>query len=486
MKYYIGADLGTSALKLLLTDSEGRICASVSKEYSVHYPRSGWSEQAPEDWWAALVDGTRELVAGIDPKEVAGLGVGGQMHGLVMLNENDEVLRPAILWNDGRTDKETAFLNENAAALGRRTANMAFAGFTAPKILWVRENEPENFAAAVKIMLPKDYLNYRLTGVHATDFSDASGMLLLDVEHRCWSEEMLEICSLRKEQLPRLYESGENIGSLRPEVAAQLGLPLEICVIAGAGDNAASAMGVGAFKEGMCNISLGTSGTLFIPTDRFLPLENRAIHNFCHANGKYHLMACMLSAASCNLWFCKDVLGTADYAAEQEKIPEEKLGENTVFFLPYLMGERSPINNTDASACFVGLRADTKREDMMQAVLEGVAFALRDNLEEIRAAGLQVSESLLTGGGARSPLWRRIIAAVLQLPLLLPVAEEGPAMGAALMANCAVSGKGMEDFTYLLRGRVEPDPVLVEKYEKRYRQYREIYPALREIYANLK
>lgn len=486
MKYYIGADLGTSALKLLLTDSEGRICASVSKEYPVHYPRSGWSEQAPEDWWAALVAGIKELIADIDPQAVAGLGVGGQMHGLVMLDKEDRVLRPAILWNDGRTHRETVFLNENIQELGRRTGNMAFAGFTAPKILWVRDNEPELFAATEKIMLPKDYLNYRLTGAHATDLSDASGMLLLDVEHRCWSKEMLSLCSLRQEQLPRLYESGRPIGGLLPEVAELLGLRSEICVIAGAGDNAASAMGVGAFTEGTCNISLGTSGTLFIPTDRFLPLENRAIHNFCHANGKYHLMACILSAASCNLWFCKEVLGSTDYAGEQAKIAEEKLGENTVFFLPYLMGERSPINNTDASACFIGLRADTKREDMVQAVLEGVAFALRDNLEEIRAAGLQVSESLLTGGGARSPLWQRIIAAVLGLPLLLPVAEEGPAMGAALMVNCAESGKRMEDFAYPLRGRVDPDPFLAEKYEKRYQQYRKIYPALREIYANLK
>jgi len=486
MKYYIGADLGTSALKLLLTDGEGRICASVSKEYPISFPRSGWSEQSPADWWDALICGIKELVAAVDPTDVAGLGIGGQMHGLVMLDDKDAVLRPAILWNDGRTDQETAFLNENAEGLARCTANMAFAGFTAPKILWVQKNEPEIFAAAAKIMLPKDYLNYRLTGVHATDLSDASGMLLLDVERRCWSEEMLERCGLREEQLPRLYESQQRIGSLLPEVAAQRGLNSDITVIAGAGDNAASAMGVGVFKEGLCNISLGTSGTLFIPTDKFLRLENRAIHNFCHANGKYHLMACMLSAALCNMWFCRDVLDTDDYAAEQSAVSEEMIGENTVFFLPYLMGERSPINNTDASACFIGLRADTKREDMVLAVLEGVAFALRDNLEEIRAAGIKVEESLLTGGGARSPLWQRIIAAVLNIPLQLPVAEEGPAMGGALMARVATEGGSMEDFSFPLRGRVEPEPALVQKYERKYQQYRKIYPALAKIYKELR
>ncbi len=488
MKYYIGADLGTSALKLLLTDGQGRICSSVSKEYPVSFPRSGWSEQAPEDWWAALTEGIKELTAAIDPHDVAGIGVGGQMHGLVLLDENDKVLRPAILWNDGRTDKETAYLNEvvGKETLARYTANIAFAGFTAPKLLWVRENEPENFAAAAKIMLPKDFINYSLTGVHATDFSDASGMLLLDVEHRCWSEEMLTLCALKKEQLPRLYESGECIGTLLPEIAALLGLRPDVKVIAGAGDNAASAMGVGAFREGMCNISLGTSGTLFIPTDSFLPLNNGAIHNFCHANGRYHLMACMLSAASCNMWFCKDILGTTDYAAEQSAIDETMLGENTVFFLPYLMGERSPINDTDASGCFIGLRADTKRENMVLAVLEGVAFALRDNLEEVRAAGLNVRESLLTGGGARSPLWQKIIAAVLNIPLLLPVAEEGPAMGAALLANVAESGGSMSDFDYPLRGSVEPEAALVEKYEKKYQKYRKLYPALAAVYKDLK
>ena len=488
MNYYIGADLGTSALKLLLTDEDGRNCGSVSREYPISFPRSGWSEQAPEDWWNAFVGGVRELIADVDASRIRGIGVGGQMHGLVMLDRQDRVLRPVILWNDGRTARQTAYLNDTIGTerLVRYTGNIAFAGFTAPKLLWVREKEPELFAAADKIMLPKDFINYRLTGVHATDLSDASGMLLLDVEHRCWSTEMTEICGVKEELLPRLCESGEIIGGLLPAVAEQLGLPAQTAVIAGAGDNAASAMGVGVFEEGTCNISLGTSGTIFIPTDTFVPLHNGAIHNFCHASGKYHLMCCMLSAASCNLWFCKEILGSADYAAEQSRIAEEKLGENNVFFLPYLMGERSPINDTDATGTFIGLRPDTAREDLLLAVLEGVAFALRDNLEEVRAAGLTVSESLLTGGGARSPLWQKIIAAVLNIPLLLPVAEEGPAMGAALMANIADSGRKMSDFDFALRGRVEPDAALVQKYEQKYQKYRTLYPALKNVFKEIR
>ena len=266
MKYYIGADLGTSALKLLLVDSNGNIVNTISKSYPVNFPNPGWSEQSPEDWWNALITGIKELTVNINTSLICGVGVGGQMHGLVILDENDKIIRPAILWNDGRTDKETAYLNEviGKEKLSKFTANIAFAGFTAPKLLWLKKNEPENFNKIKKIMLPKDYINYRLTGVHCTDFSDASGLLLLDVKNKCWSKEMLKICSVSEEQMPKIFESYEKVGNIMPRVAKELGFNSNVVVVAGAGDNAAAAVGTGTIGDVKCNISLGTSGTIFI------------------------------------------------------------------------------------------------------------------------------------------------------------------------------------------------------------------------------
>ena len=369
--YTIGIDLGTSAVKLLLVEASGKICSSVTKEYPLSFPKPGWSEQAPEDWWKAVTAGLRELLEGVDASQVKGIGCGGQMHGLVALDENDAVIRPAILWNGGRTAEETAWLNNEIGRekLSSLTANIAFAGFTAPKILWMKKHEPQNFARIRKIMLPKDYINYCLTGVHACDYSDASGMLLLDVKNKCWSDEMLEICGVTKEQMPRLFESYEVIGTVLPGVAAILGISAETKVVAGAGDNAAAAVGTGVVGEGGCNISLGTSGTIFISSESFGVDPNNALHAFAHADGNFHLMGCMLSAASCNKWFCDEILKTTDYAGEQKDITDEKLGNNRVFFLPYLMGERSPINDTDARACFIGMSMDTVRADFVQAVL---------------------------------------------------------------------------------------------------------------------
>ncbi|MBR2999970.1 MAG: xylulokinase, partial [Oscillospiraceae bacterium] len=294
--YYIGVDLGTSAVKLLLVDRNGNIINTVSKEYPLYFPHPGWSEQSPEDWWTAVQSGIKELLADSDASLVKGIGVGGQMHGLVTLDENDKVIRPAILWNDGRTSVETEWLNTQIGKkkLSELTANIAFAGFTAPKILWMQKNEPDNFSRVRKIMLPKDYVNYMLTGVHACDYSDASGMLLLDVEHRCWSRDMLNICGVTEDQMPKLFESYEVIGTVKEETAELLGLPSGIQVVAGAGDNAAAAVGTGVVGEGGCNISLGTSGTLFISSEKFGVDPNNALHAFCHADGGWHLMGCML------------------------------------------------------------------------------------------------------------------------------------------------------------------------------------------------
>lgn len=360
---YIGIDLGTSAVKLLLMDGEGAIHKIVSREYPISFPHPGWSEQNPEDWLRETLDGIRELTQNCDKSQIAGIGAGGQMHGLVVLDENDQVIRPAILWNDGRTAKEVEYLNETVGRdkLSQYTANIAFAGFTAPKLLWMQENEPELFGRIVKIMLPKDYINYVLTGVHCTDCSDASGMLLLDVEHKCWSKEMLALCGVTESQMPKLFESYEPVGVLKAEIARQLELPETVKVCAGAGDNAAAAIGTGTVGNGRCNISLGTSGTIFISSDQFGVDPNNALHAFAHADGGYHLMGCMLSAASCNKWWQEEIAGTADYQAEQAKILQEHLGRGHVYFLPYLMGERSPINDTEARGTFIGLTMDTTR-----------------------------------------------------------------------------------------------------------------------------
>ena len=378
--YYIGIDLGTSAVKLLLMDETGSIANIVSREYPIAFPHPGWSEQDPDDWWAAVCDGIPALLDGFDASQVKGIGAGGQMHGLVVLDKNDTVIRPCILWNDGRTQRQVDYLNGviGKDKLSRYTANIAFAGFTAPKLLWMRENEPDNFARIEKIMLPKDYINYKLTGVHCTDYSDASGMLLLDVEHKCWSKEMLDICSVQESQLPKLFESWQPVGTLTAEAAQTLGLPADVVVCAGAGDNAAAAVGCGAVGGGKCNISLGTSGTVFITSDTFGVDKQNALHSFAHADGGYHLMGCILSAASCNKWWSEEVLHTTDYAAEQTPITADKLGANDVYFLPYLMGERSPHNDPASRGAFVGLRMDTPRAAL--TVAEYLAFDLNKNV----------------------------------------------------------------------------------------------------------
>ena len=489
--YYIGIDLGTSSIKLLLVDETGQIWHTVTREYPLLFPQPGWSEQEPAHWWQAVREGIPALLQGFDAAKVAGIGAGGQMHGLVALDEADQVIRPAILWNDGRTFWEVEYLNDTIGRerLSALTANIAFAGFTAPKLLWMRRNEPENFHRIRRIMLPKDYINYKLTGVHCCDYSDASGMLLLDVQHKCWSREMLDICGITEEQMPRLYESFQCVGTLLPEVAAELGLPADVKACAGAGDNAAAAVGTGVVGAGGCNISLGTSGTIFISSDKFGVDPHNGLHAFAHADGGYHLMGCMLSAASCNKWFMEDILGSDDYAGLQAQITPDKLGRSHVYFLPYLMGERSPINDTSARGTFIGMTMDTSRADMLQAVLEGVAFAIRDSFEVARSLGIAIPRSMICGGGSKSPLWRQMIADILGIPLDIPVTEQGPGYGGAMLAMvaCGVfeSVQQAADKLVRVKDTVQPDPERVALYEKRYQQFRQIYPACRELFKVL-
>lgn len=486
---YIGIDLGTSAVKLLLMDGSGAVEKIVSREYPIYYPKPGWSEQAPADWYKETLEGLKELLKGCDKSNVAGLSFGGQMHGLVLLDEKDEVIRPALLWNDGRTMEECDYLNEGIGRkkLSAYTGNISFTGFTAPKVLWVYHKEPENFRRIRKVMLPKDYLAYRLTGVHCSDVSDASGMLLYDVKNRCWSKEMMEICGITEAQLPKLFESYEVVGTVKEDLAKELGLPEEVRVIAGAGDNAAAAVGTGTVGDGMCNISLGTSGTIFISSRSFGVDDNNALHSFDHADGYYHLMGCMLSAASCNKWWMDEILKTAEYSKEQEAI--RKLGENQVFYLPYLMGERSPHNDPQARATFIGMTMDTTREDMTQAVLEGVAFGLRDSLEVARSLGIRIERTKICGGGAKSPLWKKIIANVMNLKVDVIESEEGPGYGGAILAavGCGEYGSVEEAAGKLVKvvDTVEPEEELVAKYEQRYQKFRQIYPTVKGLFRTL-
>lgn len=484
---YIGIDLGTSSVKLLLMQNDGAVLSSISKEYPVNYPKPGWSEQDPEDWLRQTLAGLAELLETehADKGQIRGIGIGGQMHGLVALDDKDQVIRPAILWNDGRTEAETQYLNQEIGEkkLAEYTGNIAFAGFTAPKLLWMKKNEPKKFGAIKKIMLPKDYLVYQLTGAFTTDVSDASGMLLLDVKNRKWSKEMLEICGIQEEMLPEIKESYDVSGQLKSELAVSLGLTGTISVVAGAGDNAAAAIGTGTVENGSCNISIGTSGTVFIASDNFRLGENNAIHSFGHANGKYHLMGCMLSAASCLKWWLEDILKTTDYQGEQKEIKGN--GNNPIYFLPYLMGERSPHNDPNVRGAFLGLGMETTRTQMAEAVFEGVAFGLRDSFEIARTLGIEIQKTKLCGGGAKSPIWQQILANVLDMEIELLETEEGPALGGAILGAVAcgeyTSVEEAVKTIVKVKKTIVPNPERVEAYEKKYQVYRKLYPAIKGI-----
>lgn len=487
---YIGIDLGTSSVKLLLSDEKGNIKKTVSKDYPLMFPHPGWSEQDPLEWFDKTMEALKEIVSGIDKSEVKGISFGGQMHGLVALDENDNVIRPAILWNDNRTTAEVDYLNNEIGKdkLSKYTANIAFAGFTAPKILWMKKNEPENFAKIKKIMLPKDYLAYRLSGTFCTDYSDASGMLLLDVENRKWSDEMLKICDITADQLPKLYESYEKVGTLKKEIADETGLSSDVVIAAGAGDNAAAAVGTGTVGDGMCNISLGTSGTIFISSKKFGVDPNNALHSFDHADGSFHLMGCMLSAASTKKWWMEDIIKSTDYKAEEGGM-NKNLGENHVFFLPYLMGERSPWNDPNARGTITGITLDTTRYDILQAVMEGMAFATRDMYEVAKSIGVCPKRTKICGGGGKSPIERQMVANILDITVDVPVSEEGPGMGGAMLAMvaCGEYATVEEAAAAIIKVKevIEPDPALVKKYEEKYQQFKTLYPALKGVFPKI-
>lgn len=503
MNYYIGIDLGTSAMKGILTDERGAIVRQATATYDVIYPQNGWTEQNPSDWIVALNNVIAELLcvgkncnkcdindclsAKSDTLNIAkcvkGISFGGQMHGLVALDKYGDVIRPCILWNDGRTEKQTAYLNEvvGKQTLSELTGNIAFAGFTAPKLLWLKENEPDNFARIDKIMLPKDYLAYYLSGVVATDYSDASGTLLLDVKNKCWSQKIANVCGISLQNLPELHESYDVIGTIKHDIAAHFGMSY-VKVVIGAGDNAAAAIGTGTVNDGDCNVSLGTSGTIFVCQNKFSVDRNNALHSFAHANGKWHLMGCILSAASCRKWWLEYILETCDYASDEQQISNVDSG--TVIFLPYLSGERSPHNDVNAKGAFVGLTAITTRAQMSRAVLEGVAFAIRDCYEVAKANGLQITRTNLCGGGARSATWQQIFADVLGIPVHILATEQGPSYGAAILAmvGCGEYATVEQATKRIIKFKQVIQPQNTTEYECKYCLYAKLYPALKTFY----
>lgn len=489
MNTYIGIDLGTSGVKMLLVNERGNILGEENESYPIFYPQEGWSEQNPEDWWKATIQGLKKLLKSQDKTAVKGISFGGQMHGLVVLDKGNTVIRPCILWNDGRTEKQTDYLNEaiGKEKLSAYTGNIAFAGFTAPKVLWLKENEPENYERIAKVLLPKDYLAYRFSGVFCTDLSDASGTLLLDVKNREWSEEMLGICGLKKRQLPRLYESYEAVGTLKKEVSKELGLSEAVKIIAGAGDNAAAAVGTGTVGEGGCNVSLGTSGTIFLSSDTFAADSENALHSFCHADGKWHRMGCILSAASSRKWWLEEIVSSKNYEADEKEI--EKAKKSGVIFLPYLMGERSPHNDVNAKGAFIGLSATTTRGEMSKAVMEGVAFALKDCLEAARGDKARPKNTKLCGGGAKSKAWRQILSDVLSLPVQSLETEQGPAFGGAILAmvGCGEYETVEEAAGRIVRIRetIEPNAERAEEYKRKYEIYKRLYPLLKDTFSKM-
>ncbi|HEV6965464.1 MULTISPECIES: xylulokinase [Roseateles] len=487
---YLGIDLGTSEVKLLLLDGDGRIVGTAGSALTLSSPQPLWSEQNPVDWWRATGEAVSRLRAA-HPAEFAavrGIGLSGQMHGAVLLDDGDAVLRPAILWNDGRSHAECAELEAAAPRLHDIAGNLAMPGFTAPKLLWVRKHEPETFAQVRSVLLPKDWLRLQLTGDKVSDPSDAAGTLWLDVARRDWSDELLAACGLTRAHMPRLVEASQPSGVLKPELAKAWGLGPEVVVAGGAGDNAASAIGIGATRPGDGFISLGTSGVLFVVNDRYRPNPASAVHAFCHAlPQRWHQMSVMLSAASCLRWFCQ-LVGSDEATLLAELAPDDSVVNDRVdrtasapIFLPYLAGERTPHNDPFAPGVFHGLRSATTRADCTYAVLEGVAFGLADGLDALRAAGTEVHQLSLVGGGARSAFWAGLIADTLGVDVAVHAGSEaGGALGAARLGFLAAGGSVDAVCTRPPVAALHcPDPARAARLAPRLARFRDLYRRLR-------
>ena len=484
---FLGLDLGTSAVKAVLVDAAGAVRATATQPLTLSHPQPRWSEQDPVDWWRAAIAAIDELLQaaardGIAASRVAAIGLSGQMHGATLLDRSDRVLRPAILWNDGRSDAQCRWM-ETLPDFHAITGNLAMPGFTAPKLAWVREHEPSVFDAVAKVLLPKDYLRLCLTGDYASDVSDAAGTLWLDVGKRQWSDAMLAACGLSRDQMPSLHEGSEPAGRLRAELAERWGMA-RVPVAAGGGDNAAGAVGAGIVRHGQAMLSLGTSGVYFAVSDGFLARPQQAVHSFCHAlPGTWHLMSVMLNAASC-LDFTARLTGQADVGAMLAEAQARPWRDGGPIFLPYLSGERTPHNDVHATGSFTGLRADTTRADLANATLEGVGLGLLDGIEAVDAAGLRADRVAVIGGGTRSAYWLQMLADIAGRPLELRAGGDvGAALGAARLAQLAAEPGARIDEVCAM-------PPLVTEYlpdAGRHAYYREQrQPLFRDTYARLR
>jgi xylulokinase len=485
---YLGIDLGTSGLKLLLLDPQHRVQASVDAPLTLQRPQPGWSEQQPHDWWQALQNAVAQLRAAAPEawRQVRAIGLSGQMHGAVVLDGQAEVLRPAILWNDGRAQAQCAELEQRVPQSRHITGNLAMPGFTAPKLLWLREHEPALFAKIRQVLLPKDWLRLQLTGEAVSEMSDASGTLWLDVGQRRWSEVMLAACGLDLSHMPRLVEGSAPSAMLRPSLAQQWGLPKHVVLAGGGGDNAASAVGIGAVRAGQGFVSLGTSGVVFLVSTSFRPAPEQAVHAFAHAlPGRWHQMSVMLSAASAFGWITQ-LTGSADEAQLAQRVDSLDLAQRAraPVFLPYLSGERTPHNNPQASGVFIGLRSDHTAADLGYAVMEGVSFGLLDGLRAMGQTGPCATPLALVGGGARSDGWAELLASGLGRPLHRPQgAHAAAALGAARLAWLADGGAEEEVCQPLvLEKSFAPEPALSQLLAERYPRYDALYPALQSLF----
>ncbi len=490
--FFIGLDVGTSGAKAVLIDDKGLILHEAEITYPIATPRPGWNEQNPADWWERSAEVLSELtgVARSRGAEVRGVGLTGQMHSSVFLDEDDRVIRPALLWNDTRTEAECREIEERVGGVSRLiklTSNLALEGFTAPKVLWLRNHEPEHYQRMKHLLVAKDYIRLQLTGKRATEVSDASGTLLFDVGRRDWSSEILKALELNPEILPRCFESPEVTGHVTEEGSKKTGLSVGTTVVGGGGDQAAGAVGSGVVRPGQLCISLGTSGVVFAPTAEHRPEPEARIHTFCHAvPGRWHAMGVMLSAAGAYQWFHDHLGGGFSFEELNRAAEVVPPGAGGVLFLPYLSGERTPHNDPNARGLFAGLSLGTGRGEMTRAVLEGVAYGLRDCLELIRGAGIAWEHALISGGGARSNLWCQIVADVLGIAVSRLRENPGPAYGAALLAGVgggnfssveeAAAGRDQVDRTF--EPRIECQSV----YQEGYRRYRELYSRLRQFF----
>ncbi|MCD2492049.1 xylulokinase [Lacrimispora sp. NSJ-141] len=504
MNYLIGIDLGTSATKTVLFDEDGNVIASASQEYPMYQPQNGWAEQKPEDWKDAALETITKVVkqSGVAGKDIKGIGISGQMHGLVMLDEDDKVIRPSIIWCDQRTAKECEEMTQKVGAerMIEITANPALTGFTASKILWVRNHEPENYAKCRHILLPKDYVRLILTGEYATEVSDASGMQLLDVPNRCWSDEVLEKLEIDKALLAKVYESPEVTGTILPEIAEMTGLSEKTVVVGGAGDNAAAAVGTGVVRDGKAFTTIGTSGVVFAHSKNVTIDPKGRVHTFCCAvPGCWHVMGVTQGAGLSLQWFrnnfCQDYMKKAEeegcdaYDYINQDVESVPLGANRLIYLPYLMGERTPHLDPDCRGVFFGLSAIHTRKDMLRAVMEGVSYSMKDCNDILREMGVTVDDMMACGGGGRSAVWRQMLADMYGCTVKTVAAKEGPALGVAILAGV---GAGIYESVEAACEKMihtdkscDPIPGNTEQYEKYHEIYKSLYGCLKEQYKEL-